>query len=102
MKTKAVKTKQLRDNLSRYLREVRAGVRILVLDRDEVVAEIHEPTGTYGLLLSSKAEELVKQAWLIPARSEAVECIKSPVTLPAGSAAACLDADRNDSHDAVR
>ncbi|MFN2310917.1 MAG: hypothetical protein ABR590_02535 [Spirochaetia bacterium] len=102
MKTKAVKTKQLRDNLSSYLREVRAGVRILVLDRDEVVAELREPSGLYPPPLSSKAEELVSQAKLIPARCEAVECPKSPVTLPAGSAARYLDADREEPYGTVR
>ena len=102
MKTKAVKTKQLRDNLSSYLREVRAGVRILVLDRDEVVAELHEPSGIYPAPLSSRAEELVKQAKLIPARGEPVECPESPVKLPAGTAAQYLDADREEPYGTLR
>lgn len=102
MKTKAVKTKQLRDNLSSYLREVRAGVRILVLDRDEVVAELHEPSGMYPVPLSSRAEELVQQSKLIPARGEAVECPESPVKLPAGTAAQYLDADREEPYGTLR
>lgn len=97
-----VKTKQLRDNLSSYLREVRTGVRILVLDRDEVVAELHEPSGKYPPPLSSRAEELLKQAKLIPARGEIVDCPQSPVKLPAGSAAGYLDADRDESYGTVR
>jgi len=68
MKTKAVKTKQLRDNLTR----------------------------PYPAPLSSRAEELVKQAKLIPARGEPVECPESPVKLPAGTAAQYLDADRDE------
>ncbi|MBI4027957.1 MAG: toxin-antitoxin system, antitoxin component [Verrucomicrobia bacterium] len=41
---KAVGIKVLKNNLSRYLREVRAGELIWVTDRDEVIAEIHKPT----------------------------------------------------------
>ena len=41
---KAVGTKALKDNLSKYLKLVREGETILVTDRDEVVAEIHRPT----------------------------------------------------------
>lgn len=41
---KAVGTKVLKDNLSKYLRMVREGETILVTDRDEVIAEIHRPT----------------------------------------------------------
>ena len=40
---KVVGTKVLKDNLSKYLRMVRAGETILVADRDEVIAEIHRP-----------------------------------------------------------
>ena len=41
---KAVGTKVLKDNLSKYLRMVREGETILVTDRDEVIAEIRRPT----------------------------------------------------------
>jgi antitoxin (DNA-binding transcriptional repressor) of toxin-antitoxin stability system len=41
---KAVGTKVLKDNLSKYLQMVRQGETILVTDRDEVIAEIHRPT----------------------------------------------------------
>jgi len=40
---KAVGTKVLKDNLSKYLRMVREGETILVMDRDEVIAEIRRP-----------------------------------------------------------
>ena len=96
MKTKAVEIEQLRDNLSAYLREVRAGTRILVLDRDGVVAEIHGPREAYATPRSSRAEELIEQAKLIPPRREFVECPVSPIKLLAGSATAYLDADRFD------
>lgn len=41
---KAVGIKVLKDNLSKYLKQVRAGETILVTDRDEVIAEIHRPS----------------------------------------------------------
>ena len=42
---KTVGVKLLKNNLSLYLREVRAGETVWVTDRDEVIAEIHRPTG---------------------------------------------------------
>lgn len=41
---RVVGIKVLKDNLSKYLRLVREGETVLVMDRDEVVAEIHQPT----------------------------------------------------------
>lgn len=41
---KAVGVKTLKNNLSRYLRDVQAGETVWVTDRDEVIAEIHRPT----------------------------------------------------------
>lgn len=40
---KAVGIEALRDNLSRFLKEVQAGEHIWVTDRDEIIAEIHRP-----------------------------------------------------------
>ena len=45
---KTVGIKDLKNNLSAYLRDVRRGVRVLVADRDRVVAELHEPGATYA------------------------------------------------------
>lgn len=41
---KAVGIKNLKNNLSAYLREVKIGYRILVTERDEVIAEIRGPS----------------------------------------------------------
>lgn len=41
---KAVGIKMLKNNLSKYLRDVRSGETVWVTDRDEVIAEIHKPT----------------------------------------------------------
>jgi antitoxin (DNA-binding transcriptional repressor) of toxin-antitoxin stability system len=40
---KTVGIKELKNNLSAYLREVRMGARILVSDRNVIIAELHEP-----------------------------------------------------------
>jgi antitoxin (DNA-binding transcriptional repressor) of toxin-antitoxin stability system len=45
---KTVGIKDLKNNLSAYLREVRRGTRILVSDRADVVAELREPGATYA------------------------------------------------------
>lgn len=41
---KAVGIKNLKNNLSRYLKEVQNGELVYVTDRDEIVAEIYKPT----------------------------------------------------------
>jgi hypothetical protein len=41
--SKRVGIKDLKNNLSAYLREVRNGAHIIVSDRDSIVAELHEP-----------------------------------------------------------
>ena len=40
---KAVGVKKLKNNLSSYLREVRGGSTVLITDRNNIVAELHEP-----------------------------------------------------------
>src|SRR5262245_47675818 len=47
--TKTVGIKDLKNNLSAYLRDVRRGTRIVVSDRDTVVAELHEPGKAYAI-----------------------------------------------------
>jgi antitoxin (DNA-binding transcriptional repressor) of toxin-antitoxin stability system len=46
-KVKTVGLKQLKKNLSTYLKEARSGVRILITDRNEWVAELREPDMAY-------------------------------------------------------
>jgi antitoxin (DNA-binding transcriptional repressor) of toxin-antitoxin stability system len=99
METKAVGVKALRDNLSRYLKEVKTGTRILVLDRDEVVAEIGEPSVRYAT--PDAAEKLVKEGKLIRPKGEKVRCVEAPVRISPGTAKKILDELRTDSGDAV-
>jgi antitoxin (DNA-binding transcriptional repressor) of toxin-antitoxin stability system len=45
---KAVGIKVLKNQLSRYLKEVEAGETVLVTDRERVIAEIHRPLTPVG------------------------------------------------------
>lgn len=95
---KTVGIKDLKNNLSAYLREVRRGTRVLVSDRNEVVAELHEPGAVYATaeegnsLLASWARSGVVT---LPKRAKA-PLPKSPVRLPKGTAARLLNEDRGD------
>ena len=101
METKAVGIKALRDNLSRYLKEVKTGTRILVLDRDDVVAEIGEPSVRYAKTIPDGSEELVRAGKLIRPKGKKARCIESPVKLPPGSAKKIIDASRTESGDTL-
>jgi hypothetical protein len=97
-KRKTVGIKELKNNLSAYLREVRKGTRVLVSDRGEVVAELREPGAVYA---TEDEENPVLAAWVragivtLPKRPR-TPTPKSPVRLPDGTAARLLDEDRRD------
>ena len=95
---KTVGIKELKNNLSAYLREVRQGARVLVSDRGEVVAELREPGAVYA---TDEDPNPVLAAWVragivtLPT-SKKTPMEKSPVTLPDGTAARLLGDDRRD------
>ncbi len=95
---KTVGIKELKNNLSAYLREVRQGARVLVSDRGEVVAELREPGAVYA---TDEDPNSVLAAWVragivtLPT-SKKTPMEKSPVRLPKGTAARILDEDRRD------
>lgn len=67
---KAVGIKVLKDNLSKYLKQVQGGETILVTDRDEVIAEIHRPTHPVAgkvSRLQAFIEEEARRGTIIPA-----------------------------------
>ncbi len=93
---KTVGIKDLKNNLSAYLREVRRGTRILVADRADVVAELHEPGATYT---ASSGASPVLDAWaregVVSLPSRPKEPVPdSPVRLPEGTARRLLEDDR--------
>jgi antitoxin (DNA-binding transcriptional repressor) of toxin-antitoxin stability system len=92
-----VGVKHLKNNLSAYLREVKRGVRVLVTDRDEVIAEIGRPRKE---ITRKSAPPLVVE-WIgagvmKPAAVRKRRLPRSPVGLPAGTAQRLLDEDRGE------
>ena len=96
---KTVGIKDLTNNLSAYLREVRRGEHILVTDRNEVIAELREPGASYGAPLDppSRLEEWVAKGIVRPPRQP--ERPLPPSTgkgMPEGTAQKSVDLDRED------
>ena len=93
---KTVGIKELKNNLSAYLREVRRGTRILVSDRSAIVAELHEPGATYVL---DEDENPVLAGWVragvVTAPTRAREPLPSTgLKLEDGTAARLIAEDR--------
>ena len=98
MNLKTVGIKDLKNNLSAYLREVGRGTRILVADRQRVVAELHEPRA--GTTLPEAMDPIVAE-WLesglvTPPTRKKTALPESTVTLPQGTAARLLDENREE------
>lgn len=96
---KTVGIKDLKNNLSAYLREVKRGTRILVSDRNHVVAELHEPGAVYST--GAEGGDVILAEWI--AEGQVVEPTHpktplpvSPIKAPAGTAKRLLQADRED------
>lgn len=90
-----VGVKNLKNNLSAYLRQVKRGVRVLVTDRNEVIAEIGKPRDEHGEL-SPLFEEWIRRGELRPRRKSKRPLPVSPVRFPAGTAQRLLDLDRGE------
>ena len=89
--TKAVGIKDLKNNLSAHLQEVRRGVRILVTDRHIVVAELREPGADVDALPSSVLDRWAAAGLVtLPSRSRA-PLPRSPIRLSDGTSRAILD-----------
>jgi len=96
---KTVGIKELKNNLSSYLRDVRSGATVLISDRNDVVAELHEPYGQmsivggmHPLLLAWAQSGLVQ----LPKR-EKQPLQLSPIRKPEGTALNLLNEDRKES-----
>lgn len=96
--TKTIGVKDLKNNLSAYLREVRRGTRVLVTDRNVVVAEIHEPGATYRpdeLADPTLAGWVHEGIVVLPTRKKE-PLPPSSVRLPAGTSQRWLDGAREE------
>lgn len=96
---KTVGIKELKDNLSSYLREVRGGATVLVSDRNDIVAELREPysrmnvPGPMNPLLLEWAEARLISLPVSAKQPLETSCISSPP----GTAAVLLNRNREES-----
>jgi antitoxin (DNA-binding transcriptional repressor) of toxin-antitoxin stability system len=86
--------KNLKNNLSAYVRRARNGIRVLITDRNEVVAELGKPRSDITQGLHPLLAEWIAAGQLRPATARKRKLPASPVRLPAGTAKRILDADR--------
>ena len=88
--------RELKDNLSRYIRRIEGGERIAVTAHGRVVAELVPPSGRRAGH-RSRYDELVATGVIRPAIEEGDPLEDSPdIGLPAGAAAALIDSDRGE------
>lgn len=95
---RTIGVRDLKAHLSRVLREVQDGTAVLVTDRGRVVAELRRPDG--GPTAESRSERALARlsaaGELRVAERKPGTYRASPMSSPAGTARALLDADRND------
>jgi len=96
---KTVGIKDLKNNLSAHLREVRRGMRLLVSDRDTVIAEMHEPylDRSSATSLDPLLSEWVRSRVVRLPSCEKSDLPASPLRNSDGTALALLDQDRGTS-----
>ena len=92
----SVGIRELKNNLSRFIRRVEAGARIVVTDRGRVVAELRPPE--QDSIARDRYVELVAAGTIRPASESGDPLADWPearaLRLPAGTAAALIDEDR--------
>jgi len=88
--------RELKDNLSRYIRRLEAGERIVVTAHGRVVAELVPPAGgRHGRI--SQLDRLVASGLITPAVEDDDPLEDCPeIRLPPGTAAALIDSDRGE------
>lgn len=93
----AVGVRELKNRLSEFLRRVRAGERILITKRGEVVAELRQPGGREeGLDVPPGLATLIREGRASAARPNDPEAYPAldPI-LPDGEARRLLEAERD-------
>ncbi|HYW33113.1 MAG TPA: type II toxin-antitoxin system prevent-host-death family antitoxin [Gemmatimonas sp.] len=95
---KTIGVRELKAQLSRVLREVRAGETVLVTDRGQVVAELRAPDG--GTFVESRTDRvfarLASAGAMRLAESPHQPYRASPVRASDGVARTLLDAERDE------
>ena len=89
--------RQLKDNLSAYIRRVEAGERVCVTAHGRVVAELVPPATTARPASTSRWDDLIA-AGVLHAPPEAGDPFEHwpDIRLPEGTATALVDDDRGD------
>jgi len=92
--------RDLKNNLSRYIRRLRVEKRIVVTDRGAAVAELRLPEESRGDALADRYAALVAAGVIRPAahRGDPLADWPSPaeLSLPAGTVTKLIDEDRGD------
>lgn len=89
--------RELKDNLSRYIRRIEAGERIAVTAHGRLVAELVPPSTASTAGRRNRYEELIATGVIRPALEGGDPLENWPdIRLPAGTAAALIDDDRGE------
>lgn len=89
--------RELKDNLSRYIRRIESGERIAITAHGRVVAELVPPGSTPRGAASSRWEELIAAGVLRPPVEGGDPFEDWPdIRLPPGTAAQLIDEDRGE------
>ena len=89
--------RELKDNLSRYIRRIEAGERIAITAHGRVVAELVPPGSTGKSRGRSRFDELVAAGVIRPPLESGEPTEDWPdIRLPRGTAAELIDADRGE------
>ena len=92
--------RQLKNDLSHYVRQVKKGKRIAITEHGRVVAELVPPGSTKTATRRTRYDELIEKGLILPAKKRGPIPplgIKNP--LPPGTALAILDELRNEDHE---
>ena len=89
---KTVGIRELKNQLSAHLREVKAGHRLLVTERSTVIAELRPPAANdLALHAPSAMDAWVHAGRIIPPRAPRAPLPGSPIRLPEGTTRRLID-----------
>jgi prevent-host-death family protein len=89
--------RELKDNLSRYIRRIEAGERISITSHGRVVAELVPPATSSRTGRRSRFDELVAAGVIRPPNDAGDPTEGWPdIQLPPGTAAELIDSDRGE------
>lgn len=89
---KVVGVRDLKNQLSAHLREVKAGHRLLVTERSTVIAELRPPAADdLALGAASRMDDWVRSGRIIPPQSPRSPLPSSPIRSAEGTARRLLD-----------